>query len=413
MVTNYDKPEGLMGVLLAFEGMNDAETILNGPTGCKFHPASVAEAASQRKGSFNPLVFSGEFHFCQPRIPCTYLGGYDYIVGSGDRLQRLFAELEKIKPSLIGIVNSPGASLIGESLNVTENTIPVIKVETPGYSQSMGEGFQEGIISILEKIPPQTGKKQAAVNLIGLSIWHLNWEDSLDDLKYLLRLCDIEVIATVGAGWSLADLKASGEAELNVVLHREFGSRIAELYAEHCATPFIAPEIPLGFDSLERWIKAICSRLAKDPTPALELIKSKRKRVFRELQSMEERKILPKGRTFSLAADESLALPIIKFLYEYLGMVPVAVTIENPTGETEKYLQTQQLTVSNNVWQTTADLFLGDGNTISTLLFQELVRSGIAVVSPGLRQVAIQAEPVLGLGGTLRLLDGVLNALVR
>ena len=128
---------------------------------------------------------------------------------------------------------------------------------------------------------------------------------------------------------------------------------------------------------------------------------------------MEERKILPKGRTFSLAADESLALPIVKFLYEYLGMVPVAVTIENPTGETEKYLQTQQLTVSNNVWQTTADLFIGDGNTISTLLFQERVRSGIAIVSPGLRQVAIQAEPVLGLGGTLRLLDGVLNALVR
>lgn len=415
MAINYDEPEGLMGILLAFEGVKDAATILNGPTGCKFHPSSVSEAVYRRKGSFNPMIFSGEFHFCQPRIPCTYLGGYDYITGSKDRLNRLFEEVNNSHPSLIGIVNSPGASLIGESLNVSEKSAPLVKIETPAYSESLGEGFQEGVISILEKIKPDGGKRKDCINLLGISVWHLNWEDSLNDLTSLLNLCGIEVIASAGAGWSVDDIKSSGGAELNIIIHDEFGSRVGSWYEKNCSIPCISPEVPIGFDALENWIKEICSILGKDAAPALEVIKSKRKKVFRELSAMEERKVLPKGRTFSVAADGSLAFPVLKFLYEYLGMVPVAVTVENEkwNRRINEYLSDKNLKVSENVFNTVADVFIGDGNTLSALLFREVVRSGIAVESPGIRQIEIQEESVLGLNGTLRLLDGVLNSLIR
>lgn len=415
MEINYDEPEGLMGILLAFEGVKDAETILNGPTGCKFHPSSVSESVYRRKGSFNPMVFSGEFHFCQPRIPCTYLGGYDYITGSKDRLNRLFEEISSSNPRLIGIVNSPGASLIGESLNVSETSIPVVKIETPAYSRSMGEGFQEGVISILEKIKPSGTKRKGCINLLGISVWHLNWEDSINDLSALLNLCGIEVISSAGAGWSVNDILSSGEAELNVIIHDEFGSKIGNWYKENCNIPFISPEVPIGFDALESWLKEVCSILGKDVAPALEVIRSKRKKVFRELLAMDERKALPKGRTFSIAADGSLAFPILRFLYEYLGMVPVAVNVEDQEWNRVigEYLSNKGLTASENVSNIAADIFIGDGNTLSSLLFRDIVRSGIVVESPGIRQIEIRDEPVLGLNGTLRLLDGVLNSLIR
>ncbi len=415
MAINYDEPEGLMGILLAFEGVKDAETILNGPTGCKFHPSSVSEAVYRRKGSFNPMIFSGEFHFCQPRIPCTYLGGYDYITGSKDRLNRLFDEVNNSRPSLIGIVNSPGASLIGESLNVTETSVPVVKIETPVYSKSLGDGFQEGIISILEKIKPGTGKRKYCINLLGISIWHLNWEDSLNDLTALLNLCGIEVITAVGAGWSIDDIKTSGEAELNIVIHDEFSGKVGSWYEKNCGIPYITPEVPIGFDALENWLKEVCHALGRDAAPAIDVIKSKRKKVFRELSAMEERKVLPKGRTFSIAADGSLAFPVLKFLYEYLGMVPVAVNVEDSEWDSKinDYLSDNGINISKNVFNTAADIFIGDGNTLSALLFREVVRSGITVESPGIRQIEIREEPVLGLNGTLRLLDGVLNSLIR
>ena len=159
----------------------------------------------------------------------------------------------------------------------------------------------------------------------------------------------------------------------------------------------------------------ICSILGKDAAPALEVIRSKRKKVYRELLAMDERKALPKGRTFSIAADGSLAFPILRFLYEYLGMVPVAVNVEDQEWNRVigEYLSNKGLTASENVSNTAADIFIGDGNTLSSLLFRDIVRSGIVVESPGIRQIEIRDEPVLGLNGTLRLLDGVLNSLIR
>ena len=78
-----------------------------------------------------------------------------------------------------------------------------------------------------------------------------------------------------------------------------------------------------------------------------------------------------------------------------------------------EYLSNKGLTASENVSNTVADIFIGDGNTLSSLLFRDIVRSGIVVESPGIRQIEIRDEPVLGLNGTLRLLDGVLNSLIR
>ena len=96
-------------------------------------------------------------------------------------------------------------------------------------------------------------------------------------------------------------------------------------------------------------------------------------------------------------------------------MVPVAVNVEDQEWNRVigEYLSNKGLTASENVSNTVADIFIGDGNTLSSLLFRDIVRSGIVVESPGIRQIEIRDEPVLGLNGTLRLLDGVLNSLIR
>ena len=96
-------------------------------------------------------------------------------------------------------------------------------------------------------------------------------------------------------------------------------------------------------------------------------------------------------------------------------MVPVAVNVEDSEWDSKinDYLSDNGINISKNVFNTAADIFIGDGNTLSALLFREVVRSGITVESPGIRQIEIREEPVLGLNGTLRLLDGVLNSLIR
>lgn len=54
-------------------------------------------------------------------------------------------------------------------------------------------------------------------------------------------------------------------------------------------------------------VRDVCAALGKDPSPALDLIGSKKRSAVRVLRDMERRNALPRGRTFSVMADGSLA----------------------------------------------------------------------------------------------------------
>jgi hypothetical protein len=47
---------------------------------------------------------------------------------------------------------------------------------------------------------------------------------------------------------------------------------------------------------------------------------------------------LPKAASFGIEADGSIALPLARWLHEYLGMVPAAVRLREATAETRSGL---------------------------------------------------------------------------
>ena len=67
------QPDGFVGSILAVEGITDACTILNGPTGCKFHLGEIAKDQYRRENSSSIMRYAEEFYFGQDRLPCTYL----------------------------------------------------------------------------------------------------------------------------------------------------------------------------------------------------------------------------------------------------------------------------------------------------------------------------------------------------
>ena len=421
MSFEYDRPEGLMGAMLAFEGINDSMTILNGPTGCKYYPASASEAAyPQRKSghqAFNPYRYSKEFFFSQPRIPCTFMDGNDYIMGTRGKLDRATDSVMTGSPKIIGILNSPGAALTGEDLSLNiDPDIPTIRMVSPEPSVPAGKGFQDALISVLETIKPSGRKKKCSVNLVGISIWHLCWRDSISDLTAILGSCGITVNTTVGAGWSADDIKTSGTAELNVVLHEEYGERVAKWYSDNVGIPYVNTGTPVGFDGLERWISCVCEKLGCDPLPALAEIRKKRTRAATVLSGLLSSRRPPRGATFSVSADASLAYSVTEFLYDYLGMVPVAVNTGSEGSFNERFTELFRnwgLDVSDDVFNTPSDIILGDGCIIASLVQRGVACAGVDISRPGSVTMNVVERPVLGLGGTMRLLDSVLNSLEK
>ncbi|MFA6710961.1 MAG: nitrogenase component 1 [Candidatus Methanomethylophilaceae archaeon] len=415
-----DRPEGMLGELIALEGVRDAMSLIHGPTGCKYYPASCSESQFKTRNvdgarTFDPFLYNGEFFFCQPRVPCTYLDGRDYIMGTGDKLERLLSVIESTRPGMIGIINSPGASLIGEELSSLDSEIPLIRMEMPGYSRPIGDGFQDALLKILKTFRHVSDSKKETVNLIGISIWHLNWEDSVDDLVGLLALCDIGINVVIGAGWTTEEISHVSDASVNLVINPEYCENVVKWMESEYGIPYIAPDHNglMSFDGLENWIVSVCAFLGKSPDAALDAVKAKRKRSAQILSGLDRMRLLPRGHTFSVSADAGIVDSVVRFLYEYLGMIPVAVEIDgNPRySDIDEYLEEKNIQVSRDVFNTPAEILISNANLISSMKSRDMISEGVEVSRPTGKIASVAKEPVIGLYGTVRLLDSVLNAL--
>ena len=72
MSLDCERPESYLGMLMALEGVSDGFTIIHGPTGCKYYPASVSETAFPDRGgevkARNLFRYSCKYFFSQPHI---------------------------------------------------------------------------------------------------------------------------------------------------------------------------------------------------------------------------------------------------------------------------------------------------------------------------------------------------------
>ena len=421
MSLDNERPESLLGLIAGLEGVADGYTIIHGPTGCKYYPSSVSESCYRtRKGgtvSRNLFEMGSRYFFSQPRVPCTYLDMGKFVTGGKDRLEDLSTKVEKMGPSVIGIVNSPGASLIGEDIGSVGRGIPTVCIDHADYSGTCSDGFQDAVLALVDRIRPERKTpRKGTVNLVGISILHLNWNDTVEDLRNLLALCGIEINCVIGAGWTAEDIRRSAEAEANILVYPEYGDRVADFYEREYGIQTVRPRegAPIGFDALEDWVISLCQIMKRDPTAALEEIKVCRRRAAGCIRTMESCHLLPKGRTFSLYCDGSTAYAVSRFLYRYLGMIPVAVTCPNGErwkDETFSFFGSKGIPLSDDALHTETDVIIAGGAICSSAISKGTALGHVDIEGPGDKTVNVRAEPAIGLGGTMRLLDGVLNTI--
>ncbi|MCK9323338.1 MAG: hypothetical protein M0P07_05235, partial [Candidatus Methanomethylophilaceae archaeon] len=77
----------------------------------------------------------------------------------------------------------------------------------------------------------------------------------------------------------------------------------------------------------------------------------------------------------------------------------------------QKFVSSKGLTVSDDVFNTPTDVTIGSGNMVSAMMMRKMTLGGVDVTRPCRKMVKIEKEPIIGLSGTMRLLDQVLNIL--
>ncbi len=425
-------PDSFSGIVFAFEGISNSVTVLNGPTGCKFFHSATADQQMIRQLSFDPLNYPRSWFFGQPRVPCTYLDTGDYVYGSEEKLRELLEYIrESVACEMVAIVNSPGASLIGDDLagiarSVLGDSVHVVCVETPGFSSDVCHGHETGALELLRQVPPRRdlAKVPGRVNLLGMSLQQRNVMGNVGELTRLLGLAGCEVGCAVCAGCTVEELQNLASASLNVVVFPEFGLQTARYLESEYGIPYVVCEPPIGFPAAERFVEQVCAALqdgaaSVDSAPALDSIGAARARAYAFISRMHSFSGLPKGVPYAVEGCCSELCSYVEFLTGYMGMLPVSVHVLDPgsnewSGHLDGLLARYGVSdaLGADLDSCDPDLVFGSGNTIGYLRTLDLRFTGIETGLPTLGYYDVVPKTFMGAQGSLHLVEMVLNGLM-
>ena len=156
-----------------------------------------------------------------------------------------------------------------------------------------------------------------------------------------------------------------------------------------------------------------------DPTSALSSIRADRERACQLLDRFNLLTGLPKGATFAVKADSSVALPLTKWLYNYLGMVPSSVTVNPGSSEQDSSLLAEFLNsigledvITDCIINSRADIVLADGHTAElTKGIKEMSGRDFHFLSPEPGAWISSKSRIFGSKGALQLLDRIVNGM--
>ena len=461
------EPDSLQGLIFALEGTEGLTVLLNGPTGCKYYHGAISEGQTVRDRDFDPLSLPMNWYFGQARVPCTYLDNGDYVYGSE---RKLIEALEYFRDApetgMLCIVNSPGASLIGDDLrSIAQRTLgdrPFVTVETPGFSLDWCQGHELGARVLVEQLALSGGKTrprsqtpeqergqeqghvparaaeqvQANVsarsqapelpnpkpraNILGLSLFHRYHTGDVEAVRQLVESCGLSVGCVLCAGGSIQEVGEIGKADLNVVVHPELGLAPARFLEERFGTPYyVCDGPPVGFDAAEQVGRDLAKVAGGDASALLRESRKARRRAFSSISHLNSITGLPKGVTYAVEGTYSQLYSYVKFLTEYFAMVPVALVPSCPQsdvwrGQLEGLLETYgcQDALSNDPVAAAPELAFGSATLITRLRLANIEFSGVETMLPTLGYIDVVPKTHLGTQGALLLVESVLNGLL-
>lgn len=426
------RPDSLTGAIAAFEGIQESCTLLNGPIGCKMYPAYMSSMLTSHPKSELANYFD-EFYFGQTRVPCTYIDEQDFVYGSEAKVAKALKQIEQRKHGIIGVINHSGTSIIGDDLvRIIQNTdikTITVAVDSTGFTGTFASGFQEAVIKILNSVINKNVQKiSRSVNIIGSTIFHYNWENDIAEIKRTLELLGVQTVSVICAGESLSNIQNASQAELNIVINEEYGDRIAAYLETEHSIPSIdlSLQAPYGLSASEVWFTAIADFFKISSETVLFESRRVRKKCHPAIARVSSLTDALRGMPFAIFGDSSQVYSLTVFLYEYLGLLPVAIGVKeigaNSFRALKKYLiqnlQNTRLLVNPDQYelidclnQTAPRLLLGSSIEKGVSLMLQSPPHFIPITFPYYERVTLTSRPLMGFNGVLTLIEDIINVI--
>lgn len=411
----------LEGVATTLAGMRGVGIVLHSPQGCS---STVA------------LGFDNhEVDFTRRKVACTRLFETDIVMGAGDKLQDLIRQADASfhVPTLF-VVGTCAADIIGEDLQgLCEAVQPEVKarlipIQAGGFRGSSFDGQEQALDALFPFIgppPPAGADRPRAVNLIAPA-GNLNptWWADLAWVRRVLGLMGVGVQCVFTRDTTFEELHAAGAASASILLSHDLGHRFARRLEAERGVPLILADLPLpvGMGNTARWLRALGAHFGGE-LAAEALIREGEAKVVDVLRR-RGLMIIPRYRNCRVAvsADATLAIPLVRTLYEELEMLPEVILLRTGRPEARALLEGEldrlglpaQVAYEADGYQVREALARSGvdavlGSSWEYHLAEELeIRPAFDVVSPTRRDVYVDRE-YFGHDGMLNLLEVVGN----
>ena len=410
--------DGFVGCAVAADSILDTTTILHGPGGCRIHMSRLS--ARYLKRDFKTR--EGDYFFHHERIPCTFIDRDDYIYGASKKVSMVLDLLENEDTKFATIIQSPGASLIGDKLKdevlYKGLDYKTVVLDTSFMSEKFSVGFDTTLTKIAEKIVRPAEKEKNTVNIIGLPFTSRGYYGYLKELTGLLESMGLKVIAAIGAGCTLDELRRSSAAEYNLCIYPEYCKEISGFYEDVYGIKTIrCPEgAPIGYYALASFIESIGKSFGIDVSRFIADLEHDRKIVDITIDSSMAVGELLNYKTFSIEGESSVIHPLMTFMIRFLKMVPQSIVITESDEEFVAKIKDllermgRSSALEEEFGKGYTNILFGPGAYVKLLESQGACGIGVDINLPSRDMIDISTKSILGLDGLHKMLDDVLNS---